>query len=320
MKALEFIERAKDAARHKTLYVYACFGAPLTDKAKARYINASAFNQRSDRRAKINAASSDTFGFDCVCLIKAILWGWNGNLNHIYGGAVYASNGVPDVSADQMMNYCTGVSRDFSNIVPGEVVHMPGHIGIYIGDGYAVECTPIWNDGVQITAVGNIGSKPGYATRTWTDHGKLNFIDYSNPEPPKPQPTMKFKIGQTVLIHGALYRSSTADEVGGHTEPQVTTITRVNPRSAHPYNTTGDLGWMNECDISEYIKKELAIGDKVIIRKYGNGSADGSSNTAYGLGYTRRILDIYSGKPFPYQVGNDLGTTGFYSEDALEKC
>ena len=37
----------------------------------------------------INSASSDTFGFDCVCLIKGILWGWNGNLNHVYGGATF---------------------------------------------------------------------------------------------------------------------------------------------------------------------------------------------------------------------------------------
>lgn len=39
---------------------------------------------------------------------------------------------------------------------------MPGHWGMYIGDGLAVECTPIWDNGAQITAVQNIGTKAGY--------------------------------------------------------------------------------------------------------------------------------------------------------------
>lgn len=176
----KFVSMAKKIATdYKTLYIYGCFGSPMNATNKKRYTNNYAYNKQPSRAAKINAASSDTFGFDCVCLIKGILWGWNGDVNKTYGGAVYKSNGVPDTSADGMMRYCTDISTDFNNIVVGEVVHMSGHIGIYIGDGLAVECTPIWKDGVQITAVGNIGKKKGYNTRTWTNHGKLTFIDYS---------------------------------------------------------------------------------------------------------------------------------------------
>ena len=320
MKAIDFVNAARAAAvGYKTLYVYACFGAPLTNSAKTRYINASSYNQRPERRAKINAASSDTFGFDCVCLIKGILWGWHGDVNHIYGGATYMSNGVPDVSADGMMYYCTDVSNDFSNIVPGEVVHMPGHIGIYIGDGYAVECTPIWNDGVQITAVGNIGSKPGYATRTWTEHGKLRFVEYDTPEPPKPEPELKYKIGDAVKICGPLYYSANATEASGSTDTRVTNITRVVPGTQHPYNTTGDLGWMDEKNIEPYAERPLAVGDTVVIKAIGNTSADGSGSANYGLGYVRKILNIYADAKFPYRVGNERGTLGFYTADALER-
>ena len=63
----------------------------------------------------------------------------------------------------------------------------------------------------------------------------------------------------------------------------------------------------------------LQIGDAVRIIGEGNGSSYGDSNTAYGIGWERRILDIWEGRPFPYQVGNDSGTTGFYKADALEK-
>lgn len=179
MKAQELVNKAKDIAKnYKTLYVMGCFGAPMNATNKKRYTSNSSYNKQASRVKMINSASSDTFGFDCVCLIKGILWGWNGNVNATYGGAKYNSNGVPDVNADQMMNYCTNVSTNFKNIEIGEVVHMKGHIGIYIGDGLAVECTPIWKNKVQITAVGNIGKKAGYNTRTWVNHGKLKFIDY----------------------------------------------------------------------------------------------------------------------------------------------
>ena len=55
---------------------------------------------------------------------------------------------------------------------------MPGHIGIYIGDGLAVEASPKWADGVQITAVSNIGTKAGYHARTWKKWGLLPYVDY----------------------------------------------------------------------------------------------------------------------------------------------
>ena len=148
----------------------------------------TAYNKQASRTAMIMAASSHTFGFDCVCLIKGILWGWSGKLNTSYGGASYASNGVPDLGADTMIKVCSGVSTNFSNIVPGEAVWKSGHIGIYIGNGLAVECTPAWANKVQITAVANIGSKSGYNARTWTKHGKLPYIDYSVTTTPAPQP------------------------------------------------------------------------------------------------------------------------------------
>lgn len=180
MKSNKFARIAKDIANnYKTIYILGAFGAPMNDNNKKRYTNNYSYNAQKSRKNKIMNASSDTFGFDCVCLIKGILWGWNGNKDMTYGGATYCSNGVPDVNADQMMNYCTNISSDFSDIKIGEVVHMSGHIGIYIGDGLVVECTPIWKDGVQITAVGNIGKKNGYNTRYWEKHGMLNFIDYN---------------------------------------------------------------------------------------------------------------------------------------------
>ena len=218
--AKEFVNKALDiATNYKTLYVLGCFGAPLTAKNKERYTNNQLFNgkpyeevivgyngQRTinykrttegeQRRKMIMSASEDTFGFDCVCLIKGILWGWFGLLNSNYGGASYGSNGVPDVGADTMMNrYCLNVSTDFSKIEIGEAVWISGHIGIYVGDGKVVECTPKWENKVQITNLGNVGKKTGNY-RMWTKHGKLPWVSYEGKVVPyTPTPEEKGSVG-----------------------------------------------------------------------------------------------------------------------------
>lgn len=167
------------AKQHKTLYVMGCFGAPLTSANKTRYTQNHTYNRQSARTAKIKAASSDTFGFDCSGLIKGLLWGWEGVKGKAHGGAAYCANDVPDISADMMIKMCDQVSSDFSGVQPGEVVWTEGHIGIYIGDGLAVESSPKWADGVQITAVLNIGAVTGYSGRQWQKHGKLPYISYA---------------------------------------------------------------------------------------------------------------------------------------------
>lgn len=177
MKASEFVKKLRDVAQnHKTLYVMGCFGAPMTAANKKRYTKNHSYNKQAARTAMINAADSDTFGFDCVCLLKGILWGWNGDSSKTYGGASYAVNGVPDIGADQMITKCSNISTDFSKIEVGEAVWCSGHIGVYIGDGLAVECTPKWANKVQITACNC--SKSGYNRRDWTKHGKLPYVEY----------------------------------------------------------------------------------------------------------------------------------------------
>lgn len=193
--AKELAAAVRDVANnYKTLYILGCFGAPMTAKNKKRYTDNLDFNRDSARTQKINGASEDTFGFDCVCLIKGLLWGWKGDKSKVYGGAGYACNGVPDIGADSMIRVCKDVSTDFSKILIGEAVWLPGHIGVYLGDGLVGECTPIWKDGVQITAVANMGAKSGYNARTWVKHGKLPWVDYSDQEE-KPEVTYRVYAG-----------------------------------------------------------------------------------------------------------------------------
>ena len=122
-------------------------------------------------------------GYDCVGLVKGVLWEGN-----------YASNGVPDISADAMIGRCKSVSTDFSSIAVGEFVWLKGHCGIYIGEGKVVESTPAWSNGVQITSL---------SARNWQKHGKLPYIEYSSEE-----------VKSTVTIElSVLRRGSKGEEV-----------------------------------------------------------------------------------------------------------
>lgn len=180
MKASQLVETAIDIAKnYKTLYILGCFGAPMSDKNKKRYTKNNEYNKK--RADMINAASSNTFGWDCCGLIKGICWNWCGDVSKTYGGATYQSNGVPDIGANAMIKKCNDVSTDFSKIIPGEVCWIDGHISIYIGDGFCVEATPKWDNKVQISVVSNIFPKStDVKKRTWTKHGKLPWVDYSD--------------------------------------------------------------------------------------------------------------------------------------------
>lgn len=185
MTNIELIDKLYKAAACDTLYVLGCFGAPLNEKNKQRYTNNRQYNQKTERKSKILASNDDTFGFDCVCLLKAILWGWNGDKNATYGGAKYQSNNIPDTTITNFIeNYCTDVSEDFTNITEGEFLVMPEHCGIYVGKGLAIESTPIWDDGVQITEVWNI-KETSRKGRKWVKHGKLKCIDYITTQKPR---------------------------------------------------------------------------------------------------------------------------------------
>lgn len=98
----------------------------------------------------------------------------------------YKDKVVQHALCDTMITKCKGVSTNFSNVEVGEALWCSGHIGVYIGGGLAVECSPAFDNDVQITAVKNMGTKSGYNARTWTKHGKLPYIEYDNAAPVQP--------------------------------------------------------------------------------------------------------------------------------------
>ena len=141
--------------------------AQLVEKVKAVAIFATAYKLGMFGNKTANGKRQ----WDCSGLLKGILWGYPSN-------GKYGSNGVLDQNADTIISKCSGVSTDFSSIVPGEIVWLKGHMGIYIGDGLVIEATPKWDNGVQVTSCANVAS--GFKNRKWTKHGKSPYIDYGS--------------------------------------------------------------------------------------------------------------------------------------------
>lgn len=163
----EFVRLLENISKMKTYYIKGGFGLVLNASGKKRAINQYKYN--ADRADKINALDPHTFGFDCCGLVKGALWGFTGDSRKTYGGAVYKANALDDVNESGLLKLCKDVSTDMKNIIPGELLYMSGHCGVYAGDGKVIESTPSGKCGVQITDFKRV---------KWTKHGKLPIVIY----------------------------------------------------------------------------------------------------------------------------------------------
>lgn len=174
-----------------------------------------------------------------------------------------------------------------------------------------------WNS-TRTNSNGKWGMGSGYSFRGFIYNPAIKDND------PVPS-TGKFKIGDKVIINGSLYSNSNAANASGSVSNKVTNITRYVEGAKHPYNTTGDLGWMNEGDIRLYEEpkptptptpeptptptpsQKYSIGTKVVI----NGALYYTSNSTTASGSVKNkttyITRYAAGAKHPYNTTGDLG-------------
>lgn len=184
MKVKEFLERLNLAADVNTCYVQGGFGCRLKDPGGDWYSKTYSWNKKN---AAVIQAHTNTnpvsYGFDCVCLIKGILWGFIANPDLVYGGAVYESNDVPDMTIKKLAKSCKDFSTDWTlDPDPGEIVFYDKeftHVGVYVGEGKVIESTPAWACGVQRTLLPDRLNPDAIPVRSWYAHGHTSYIDYT---------------------------------------------------------------------------------------------------------------------------------------------
>lgn len=206
MTAAEMLKRAALAITSKTLYVKGGWGQLATSKNKAKAIKQYEYNK--ERAELINDAAYKTWFFDCVCFIKAILWGWCCNYGDSNGGAKYESNGIEDCTTEKIMLYCGPYVyniNDKTHLKPGAILYMKNHVGIYAGDNKVIECAPSLG-GVRVTEL---------TYQRWSKYGLLECIDYGYT--PTPKPANNYEKGEKIVCNNTpLYVSCDAKKAANH--------------------------------------------------------------------------------------------------------
>lgn len=172
-----FASTGEDAAASKTLYVQGGYGQLLTDANKQAFVTNKRYTYNQQHAQAIREADADTYAFDCICLVKAILNGWRkGSTKE--SGYLHVTNPVKDATPETYItDYCTDVhsiqrknGKPVADDIPrGAFLYMPGHAGIYVGLGKVSESCPSKN-GVKITDL---------SYQKWTKWGLLKYVDYS---------------------------------------------------------------------------------------------------------------------------------------------
>lgn len=179
MLVRDFLLYARKAESRNNVYVLGGFGVVLKGKQLDRYTSNYEYNRDHAEKIRKAAENQPCFGFDCVGLIKGLLWGWNGNGAATYGGAKYNSNDVPDAGADSFFkHYCHNMGKPTDWMTRGCILHKEGHVAIYLGEGIALESTRNGNGKIRRCNVKGVGNDPELPTVAFEDWGLCNFIDY----------------------------------------------------------------------------------------------------------------------------------------------
>ena len=218
--------------------VYKCTQSLLDRKAKqypAHYTSGRMKRYKDDIAKKKICA-------DCVGGCKGYAW-TNGGVGVLESigtsktfSSKYGAHGCPDKSANGMFSYAKSKSCAWGDIstlpeIPGIALRFNGHVGYYVGNGYAVEWRG-FNYGCVRTRVKD---------RPWTHWYKLPFINYGTgvTAPPDEQPEEPRPVNTTVVIvsGGGKVNVRTGNGTG------FGRITAVAPGTTYEYVATAANGW-----------------------------------------------------------------------------
>ena len=165
---LGLVQFAHNALNAKSGYIYGAYGQTVTmeflQQQAKQFAGNTAANLTPSEVEKIYFKFGGHPSFDCIGLIKAYWW-----LNESTGKIKYGANGAADMNATGAYRAAVkkGPIKTMPEI-PGLAVWQPGHIGVYIGNGYVIEA--------QGNSTGVVKTK--VSKGRWTHWLQLPYLEY----------------------------------------------------------------------------------------------------------------------------------------------
>ena len=212
-----------------------------------------------------------------------------------------------------------GATTQFTAVEAGKALEYMA-IGVYIGGGKVIECSPAFKNCVQVTACLNIGAISGMNGRKWTKHGKLPYITYdtaggaqdgagstTKPSGTTTTPaTLAFAVGDVVRFTGNTHYTNAAAASGAACKPGTAKVTALAKGAKHPYHLIKQpgggstvYGWVNAADVqavgSGTTAPKMRVGAKVKYSGplYRDSNGGGKGKTVNG---TYTVKYYYTGR------------------------
>lgn len=156
------VKYAQTMTKTKTAYMWGGLMQPITANLIKIKANQYPKHYTPSRKRYLSSLIGLGYGCDCVGLIKSY---WFGGINSPY------YDNKKDVNTTGLYNLAPAKGKiNAMPEIPGLIVYMSGHVGVYIGNGKVIECTQgRYGDGVVETNLRGRG---------WTHWLKCPYIDY----------------------------------------------------------------------------------------------------------------------------------------------
>ncbi len=167
MTNFDFISFLKKALSKPVMYMWGDYGRTITESTVSAKAKQYPTRYNTAYQAELRKQIGTGIGCDCTGLIKWFLWtGGDIDLAPKYNAATdYSASGWYRVAKVR------GIIALMPEI-PGLIVSMAGHCGVYIGNGAVIECTKgKFGNGVVLTRL---------ADRKWENWCECAFFDYQS--------------------------------------------------------------------------------------------------------------------------------------------
>ena len=228
----EFLIKAYD---RKWVYWYGTYGKKCSlSLYKSKKKQYAEHYTESRTKKYMKQIEEGRYCADCIGLAKAFVWS-----NGVFEGTPkYASNGMPDKSANDMYEYAKKQGLKNGPIstlpeIPGIAVRMNGHVGFYIGNGEVIE-----ERGFNYGCV-----KTKLKDRKWLNWYELPGVTYNEevkPEPiPDPLPEPPIECEEYVLVSTGKYNVRVKPDKNSKA------LGVAHKGDALPYLGVTENGWYN---------------------------------------------------------------------------